>query len=271
VHVPNIGNHVIMRTLKLILAYDGTDYVGWQRQLNGRSVQGTLELVLSEIEGKPVNVIGAGRTDAGVHAVGQVASVALSNGIETDALARAINGKLPKDIRVLSVEPVSKIFHARYSARNKTYRYFLNVASVASPFALRYAWHISSFLDLGAMRLGGQELHGRHDFSAFQSVGTIVSTPVRTISSLVVKERSAGHLQDLSDDSTATIVTIDISADGFLRYMVRAIVGTLVEIGRGRRPTDDISLVLNSKQRARAGPTAPARGLFLMRVTYGDS
>jgi tRNA pseudouridine38-40 synthase len=161
-----------MRTIKLTLAYDGTDYVGWQRQARGRSVQGELERALEEIEGRRVTVTGAGRTDAGVHALGQVASVQLAHGIEMPVLFRALNAKLPPDIRLLAAEAVASGFHARYAARCKTYRYNLAFGAVASPFTRCYAWHVRESLDFEAMRAAAERLHGRHDFAAFQAVGT---------------------------------------------------------------------------------------------------
>ena len=178
-----------MRNLKLTLAYDGTEYVGWQRQAAGRSIQGALETALAEIEGAPVTVVGAGRTDAGVHALGQVASVRLTRDIEPRVLARALNAKLPADIRVLGADAVGAGFHARYSARFKTYRYCVSNGGVADPFAARYAWHVAAPLHLDAMRAAGARLRGRHDFAAFQSTGSQVRSTVRTLSSLTIGRR----------------------------------------------------------------------------------
>ena len=260
-----------MRNLKLTLAYDGTDYVGWQRQASGRSIQGALETALAEMEGAPVTVVGAGRTDAGVHALAQVASVRMTRDIEPAVLARALNAKLPGDIRVLGADAVGRSFHARYSARSKMYRYRLSNGGVAAPFAVRYAWHVAAPLDLAAMRAAGEQLCGRHDFAAFQSTGSSVRTSVRTLSSLTVERQPEWRLGPATAGGAASSITIDVEADGFLRHMVRAIVGTLVEIGCGRRPAEDMAPILASKRRDRAGPTAPARGLFLVRVTCGDA
>ena len=257
-----------MRTLKLTVTYDGTDYVGWQRQDNGRSIQAVLEDALGEIEGRPVTIVGAGRTDAGVHALGQVASVELTRDIEPPTLKRALNAKLPADIRLLDVVTVERAFHARYGARSKTYRYCLTTGAVAMPFARQYAWHVSHALDFGAMRAAGQVLCGRHDFSAFQTTGTKIDSPVRTIFTLKVEDWDGWWPWDTGDPTSQTLAVVEVVGDGFLRHMVRAIVGTLVEVGGGRRPIPDVTATLKSKRRDQAGPTAPAHGLFLVRVTY---
>ena len=250
-----------MRTFKLTVAYDGTGYAGWQRQAGVDTVQARLEAAVAEIEGRKVTLHGAGRTDAGVHAWGQVASFELEHGIDTPALGRALNAKLPDDIRVREVETVARSFHARFGARRKSYRYRLNLAPVANPMERCFTWHLSDPLDLSALEQAGADLVGQHDFAAFQTSASdaTVSTTVRTIFDLrVVRE---------SDE----IVAIDVVGDGFLRYMVRTIVGTLVEVGLGRRPVDDMPGVLGSLKRDRAGPTAPAQGLVLVSVSYLDS
>ena len=259
-----------MPNLKLTLSYDGTDYVGWQRQATGRSVQGVLEAALAEIEGAPVTVAGAGRTDAGAHALAQVASVRMARDIEPPVLARALNAKLPADVRVLGAAAVGGAFHARYSARSKMYRYCLSNGGVAAPFAARYAWHVAAPLHLDAMRAAGEQLCGRHDFAAFQSTGSAVRTSVRTLSSLTVDRRPESGPAELAGGGAA-LIRVEVEADGFLRHMVRAIVGTLVEVGCGRRPAGDIAPILESRRRDRAGPTAPARGLFLVRVTCAEA
>ena len=163
-----------MRTLKLTLAYDGGDFIGWQRQPVGRSIQGELERVFKEIEGERIDVHGAGRTDAGVHALAQVASVRLTHNIETESLARALNSKLPSSIRVFSVEEVQDQFHARFSSRRKNYRYFIAPGLVVSPFVRRYAWHVAEQLDVSAMDRASAAFVGQHDFAAFQAVGSDV-------------------------------------------------------------------------------------------------
>lgn len=268
------------RTLKLTVSYDGTRFVGWQRQAEGVSIQGLLEEALARFEGAPVAVHGAGRTDAGVHALGQVASVQLSSAHPTDAVARGLNACLPQDIRVLDVQEAAPDFHARFSARSKTYRYLLRNAGVVSPFERAYVWHVPEALDLDAMRTAAGVLVGSHDFAAFRSTGSETRETIRTISrselgpfsepvgagfsrpSVRLKADPASVLSEHS------LLVYEVSGDGFLRHMVRAIVGTLVEIGRGRRPAASMAALLAGGSRAQAGATAPPQGLFLVCVVY---
>ena len=250
-----------MRTLKLTLSYDGTRLVGWQRQAAGDSVQGVLEDALARFEGGPVTVHGAGRTDAGVHALGQVASVEVTFAHDAGMLARALNAQLPEDVRVLAVEDAAPGFHARFDARSKTYRYCIRNGPVASPFERAFVWHVPQPLDLDAMRQAAACLLGRHDFSAFRSIGTEVPDAVRTLHASAIVE-TAG------DGDGGRLLTYEVTGDGFLRHMVRAIVGTLVEVGRGWRDPAQMDALLQSRDRARAGATAPPHGLFLVRVVY---
>jgi tRNA pseudouridine38-40 synthase len=244
-----------MRTLKITLAYDGTRFVGWQRQAEGESIQGSLEDALARFEGGPVVVHGAGRTDAGVHALGQVASARVTLPHDSATLTRALNANLPEEIRVVSVDDADDSFHARFSASGKTYRYRIRNTPVADPFDRLFAWHLPEPLALDAMTRAAALLVGTHDFSAFRSVGGAVATPVRTV--LRSEWRESGGL-----------LTYEIAGDGFLRHMVRAIVGTLVEVGRGWRQVDEMASLLAGGARADAGPTAPAHGLFLVSVDY---
>ncbi len=247
-----------MRTLKLTIAYDGTDYVGWQRQAEGTSIQGVLEDALAPFEGEPVTVHGAGRTDSGVHALGQVASVRLSASIEPATLARALNAVLPAAIRIVAAEEADADFHARFSATGKTYEYRIVNAPFVWPFIQRYVWHVPQRLDMDAMEAATELLRGRHDFSAFQSSGTDVPSPVRTITDM---EWIRGSGPDVP-------LVLRMSGDGFLRHMVRNITGTLVEFGRGRWPASAMARILASRARSSAGTTAPPHGLFLVAVMY---
>jgi tRNA pseudouridine38-40 synthase len=250
-----------MRNLKLTVAYDGTEYVGWQRQAKGVSIQGLLEAALAPFEGHPVTVHGAGRTDAGVHALGQVASVRLTATIEPTRLARALNAVLPVDVRVVSVEEASEDFHARYSATAKTYEYRIVNAPFVSPFMHRYVWHVPYRLDLDAMRAAAELLRGGHDFAAFQSARTNVRSSDRTITAI----------DWLPGSGSDTPIVLRISGDGFLRHMVRNIMGTLVDVGWGRWPAAAITSILASRDRSQAGTAAPAQGLFLLAVMYHRS
>ncbi|HXG54917.1 MAG TPA: tRNA pseudouridine(38-40) synthase TruA [Vicinamibacterales bacterium] len=246
------------RILKLTLQYDGTDYVGWQRQANGVSIQGLLEDAVRPIEGVQVNVFGAGRTDAGVHALGQVASLSLTAAIDARGLGRALNAVLPPDIRVVAAEEAAPDFHARFSASGKVYEYRIVNGQTVSPFVRRFVWHVIPRLDLDAMREASVALVGRHDFAAFQGVRAAVRSTERTIRRL---EWSEGHGNDVP-------LVMHIEGNGFLRHMVRIIAGTLVEIGLGRWPAARIHEILASRDRTQAGTTAPAAGLCLRRVDY---
>jgi tRNA pseudouridine38-40 synthase len=251
-------------TFKISVAYDGTDYVGWQRQLRGPSIQGVLEEALRTLDPRGVTVTGAGRTDAGVHAEGQVASFSIDRAIAADALVRALNSRLPPDVRVLRAHEVPAAFHARFQALAKTYRYRIWNADVCSPFERRYAWHVPGTLDVGAMAAAAKMLEGRHDFGAFQAAGSETHSTEREIlrSRVIASEGTGDH------DAIGSLVTYEICGTGFLRHMVRIIVGTLVEVGRGRRTPQWVWSVLVSRDRARGGPTAPAGGLVLVAVDY---
>lgn len=243
------------RTLKLTLAYDGTRFVGWQRQAEGQSIQALVEEALAHLEGAPVTVHGAGRTDAGVHAEGQVASAAVTFSYDAATVLRAVNARLPPDVRLRAVQEAPPGFHARFSARGKTYRYQIANVPIANPFTRAYAWHVPELLDAGAMAEAAARLAGTHDFAAFQSTGSDVTTTVRTLTRSVVGESQG-------------LLLYEVEGDGFLRHMVRAIVGTLVDVGRGTRRPFEVSSLLENGTRAEAGATAPAHGLFLVRVEY---
>ena len=248
---------------KLILQYDGTDFHGWQSQDGLRTVQGELERACSLIEGRSVNVYGSGRTDAGVHAEGQVASVQLEREITPAKLRSAINGNIGKDVRVVAAEAVADDFHARYSAVEKTYVYRVVNAPVMSPFWLRYAHHDARPLDLERMRVAGELFRGRHDWTAFSAAQADVEDRVRTISQLDVRET-------FDERSGSTLIEIKVSAEGFLRYMVRSIAGALLAAGRSEIDRDAIRNAVETGTRPNFIATAPACGLTLLSVKYKD-
>jgi tRNA pseudouridine38-40 synthase len=246
---------------KLTIQYDGTDFHGWQMQDELRTVQGELAKALSLIEGSPVVVHGSGRTDAGVHAQGQVASVKLERDITPVKLRAAINGNIEKDCRVMEVQAVADEFHARYSALEKTYLYRIVNGPVISPFWLRYAHHEARAFDLERMSEFAQLFLGTHEWAAFSSAQSDSETRDRTITRLSIVERSDERAQ-------ARMVEITISADGFLRYMVRSIVGTLLAVGRGEIDKPTVERAIREGDRSLAGATAPANGLTLLSVRY---
>ena len=271
----------VARTLKLTLSYDGTRFVGWQRQSSGESIQGRLEEALARFEGAPVTVHGAGRTDAGVHALAQVASVQLTSTHPAGALLRGLNASLPPEVRVTAVEEAAPGFHARFSARSKTYRYLVRHAPLVSPFERAYVWHVPEPLDLDAMQEAAAALVGTHDFAAFGSAGRETKETVRTITRSEIRvvepnlePRTPDDQRRTTDYRLATtdyqpgLLAYEVTGTGFLRHMVRAVVGTLVEIGRGRRPASSMAALVAGATRADAGATAPPHGLFLVSVDY---
>ena len=245
----------LTRTVKITLAYDGTRYVGWQRQAEGLSVQGLVEEALARFEGRPVTLHGAGRTDAGVHALGQVASAQLCGGHETTELRRGLNALLPRDVRVMQVDEVAADFHARFSARAKAYRYAIRNAPIVSPFEYPFVWHVPDRLDVAAMQAAAAMLVGTHDFACFHSAGSKIRNTTRTMTESRI-------------DAVEGLITYHVAANGFLHHMVRAIAGTLVDVGRRGRLPGSLPALLDGRRRADAGPTAPPQGLFLVSVTY---
>jgi tRNA pseudouridine38-40 synthase len=280
-----------MPHFRILLAYDGTDYVGWQRQANGVSIQEVIEDALAGLDGRAVAVAGAGRTDSGVHALGQVAAFTIERALAPDAVLRALNARLPDDIRVMAAEEVPPAFHPRFDARAKTYRYRIWNGEVISPFERRYAWHVAGPLDADAMRAAAALIVGTHDFAAFQAAGSDVASTVRDVSvsrisdcglridwglatadrecSAIRPSRASGRPERVEGRKPlSALLEYEVAGPGFLRHMVRTIVGTLVEIGRGKHPVNWMADVLASRDRAAAGPTAPGAGLFLVRVDY---
>jgi tRNA pseudouridine38-40 synthase len=246
---------------KLLIQYDGTDFHGWQVQENLRTVQGELTGALSLIDGRSVNVHGSGRTDAGVHAEGQVATVDIQREIAPEKLRAAINANAGKDVRVLTVEEVPEDFHARYSAIEKTYVYRIVSAPAVSPFWSRYVHHDARRLDLERMKRAAQVFHGKHDWSAFSAAQSDVEDRVRTVTRLDILTRVDERLR-------GSMIEMRVTADGFLRYMVRALAGTLLAIGRGELDTEDLAQAFELGVRPNAAATAPAGGLTLLSVRY---
>lgn len=244
---------------RLTLQYDGTDFSGWQMQEGRRTVQGELARALSLLEGAEVTVHGAGRTDAGVHAEAQVASARLGREMEPRRLAAALNGNLARDLRVLSATVVPEDFHARFDAKGKTYCYRVFNESFLSPFWSRYALHEPRPLDLNRMREAARLFHGEHDWTAFSAAQSDVKTRVRNVTALEVSERESVR---------GRLVEIRASAEGFLRYMVRSIAGTLLAAGRGEADAELIRRAIETGERPRAVVTAPAHGLTLVEVHY---
>ena len=246
---------------KLIIQYDGTDFHGWQMQGKLRTVQGELTAALSQIDSRPVVVHGSGRTDAGVHAEGQVANVNLQKEITPQKLRAAINGNVGKDVRVIESEIVDDEFHARYSAVEKTYVYRIVNGPVISPFWLRFAHHEARRLDLARMESCAKLFLGTHDWTAFSSAQSDSETKTRTINGLTVARRYC-------ESTRADIIEITASANGFLRYMVRSIAGTLMAAGRNEIDEAMVLRAINEGERDLAGATAPAAGLTLKSVRY---
>jgi tRNA pseudouridine38-40 synthase len=244
-----------LRKLRLIVEYDGTDFSGWQRQVGQRTVQGTLEEKVTELLGETVEVRGAGRTDAGVHAQGQVASVGLASRIPEAGFLRGLNTILPADLAVIDVAEVDPAFDARFSARGKVYRYRIWNHFVRSPTHARTSWHLRSPLDLDAMRATARLLCGEHDFRGFRASDCDRRSTVRVIRRFEIVKQGA-------------IVDIEVEATAFLKNMVRILAGTLADVGRGKLDSATVQRVLQEGDRTAGGVTAPAWGLTLMRVIY---
>jgi tRNA pseudouridine38-40 synthase len=246
-----------MRNIKLIIEYDGTHYHGWQSQAGtGRpTIQDTLELAIKNLVKEDIKTLSSGRTDAGVHAFGHVVNFKTGSSIPPEAWAPALNHLLPDDIRILSSKEIPDDFHARFSASGKIYTY--RILNRREPTALYryYAWYVNQRLHVKDMKLAAAGLVGKHDFSAFRGAGCNATSPVRTIYAATVKK-------------IGDVIEISVEADAFLQYMMRNISGTLVEVGLGRFSPGDVKRMLKSRDRTKAGRTAPPQGLYLMKVMY---
>lgn len=241
--------------IKLTLEYDGTHYHGWQRQPRLNTIQGTVENALQQLTRKPIRITGAGRTDAGVHALGQVAHFAPPISFDSDTWTRGLNALLPDDIAVRSAEEVPSSFHARFSAKKKTYTYFIYNHPRRSPLHRRTAWHIFQPLELSKMKKASRLLIGRHDFTSLCAAAS-------------EGEDRIVDLQKIDLKKEGDRIKVTFQAPRFLQYMVRNLVGLLVEVGRGRRAVSEIPQILKGRDRRLAGPTAPPQGLFLIRIDY---
>lgn len=257
-----------LRCFKLTLAYDGSAFSGWQRQGTLRTVQGELERVLALIEERVVSVTAAGRTDAGVHAAGQVASVRLTKPISASDLHRALNAVLPDDVRVRAVEERPVAFNARIYARGKTYHYWIWNARLMPPLLRNTVWHVPQPANLDAMIEAARLFEGTHDFVALQARGARVKTTTRTLTVSQITRMPAGEWPGMLPDVPSPLLRYQTSGTGFLRHMVRTMAGTIVDVGRGRRTLDDVQAMLSARTRVRAGRTAPPHGLTLWSVDY---
>ena len=246
-----------MPSFRLVLEYDGTDFAGWQSQAQGeRTVQATLAAALAEFTTGAVRVVGAGRTDAGVHAEGQVAAATFDTRLDAETLMRALNAKLPADLAVVAAAPAPDGFDPRREAKGKLYRYAVWNGTEPSPLRRRRFHHVHERLDVSAMQRAALALVGRHDFASFQGAGSSAATTVRTLTRAAIEGEARGE------------VRFELEGDGFLRHMVRNAVGSLLEVGLGRRDPASLPALLAARDRRRAGPTAPACGLTLVRVDY---
>jgi tRNA pseudouridine38-40 synthase len=252
----NLGVMNPIRNIRLLLEYDGTRYHGWQRQKTGLTIQGVVETALERLTGEQVALIGSGRTDAGVHALGQVANFRTASAIPFRAFDEGLNSLLPYDIAVLEAREAPPEFHARKSALSKTYEYRILNRPRRSPLHHHYGWWIAAPLELEAMAVAAAALPGEHDFSAFRASGSGNRNPLRRVLDAAWQTHAGGWLR------------FTITATGFLRGMVRSLVGTLVEIGKGKAPPELMMELLKSGERPLAGPTAPPQGLYLVAVAY---
>lgn len=265
-----------MRNIRLVLSYDGSAYAGWQVQPTLPTVQGAVETAIQKLTGEELRILAAGRTDAGVHALGQVANFRTRSPIPPEKWRAALQTKLPADIVVRHSDEVPYDFHATFSAVSKRYRYVIHNSAITDPFVRKYAWSIYQPLDVEAMHAAAQVLVGRHDFRSFESHWPNKATSVRTVSSIEVYRASrwclwSAERELYGEAGDGEFVCLEIEADGFLYNMVRAITGTLLNVGRGTWSAADVERVLHAEDRAIAGGTAPAWGLFLVHAVYPEA
>lgn len=277
-----------MRNIRLVIAYDGTDFHGWQRQPDLPTIQGFLESAVEKIVGERITLNGSGRTDAGVHAANQVASFRTNCKIPCPNLLKALNNLLPPSVRIKSAENAAEPFHARYDARSKTYRYRVLLAPIASPFMTRFVYHHPYPIDRKQMAAAARLLEGEHDFASFAAANSDDGRPdAENFRQREPKGNQASSAPDTPPPTSHTpasvrtifssrilwrprssILVYEVRGSGFLHHMVRNIVGTLLEVGVGKLSPQDVVSILEARDRTRAGPTAPASGLSLMKVEY---
>jgi len=246
----------MLNNFKIIIEYDGTSYHGWQRQKNEHTIQEEIEKALLTMTGKKTVLTASGRTDAGVHALGQIANFTCDTDLSPQAFQNGLNSLTKDDIVIISCDIVDESFHSRFNAKSKTYNYRILNRNLPAAINRQYAWFIKKKLDIDAMRLAVRHIIDTHDFKAFEGTGSPRSHTTRRVFKAEISEQGNG------------LIIVEIEADGFLRFMVRNITGTLVDVGLGKITSDDFKKILISKDRSMAGATAPPQGLFLMKVKY---
>lgn len=258
-----------MKNIKLTLEYDGTNYSGWQIQRDPhRSIQKILYNCILKVSGEGVKLISSGRTDSGVHALGQVANFKTESKMEGPVWKRALNSLLPEDITVLKSEDVETTFHSRFDAKSRVYSYIILNQEYRSAFLRNYAYHIPFPLDLDRMKRASSAILGEHDFSSFRASSCSAKRPIRRIIDVIISNEIMAKIPWVSYSTRGNIINITIEATAFLHHMARNIIGTLVEIGRGRFGSEKMEEIIQARDRGKAGPTAPPHGLYLVMVKY---